>query len=661
MASPVITTASTGLNCNELLKLSVTPFRHHDNASANLLLGFFIVVGWLAFASLSVKAAFAFDELTGSAFLSPTSLVASHDGTSLFIACTTANRVLHLDLRKRRIVATFKMPSPPTGLAISSNSRTLFVACSAPESRICVIDLLTGKIVDQIPGGHTSTAPVIAPNDQTLFVCNRFNNDISVIDLQAKTETRRIPVKREPVAAALTKDGEFLLVANLLPAGRADSETVSSVVSVVDWKAQKVIKDISLPDGGTELNDIKVSPDGNYAVATHLLARYHLPADQVERGWMNANAFTIIDVSRMEILNTILLDDTDSGAANPWGITWSADGRVLVVTHAGTHEVSVIDFPGLLAKLQGLPVTLNHPLADNYGTSARVQSDVPNDLTFLSGLRKRVRLPNEDRGPRAVAMIGAKVYVANYFSDTLTVVDISQDIPVTESIPLGPKHAMSLAHQGELYFNDASLCYQGWQSCSSCHPSDARVDGLNWDLPNDGIGNPKNTKSLLFSFQTPPCMSLGVRTNASAAVMAGIRNILFTKPHEDVAAAIDEYLKSLKPVPSPYLVHGNLSKAAKRGERLFVKAGCADCHLPGLYTDLHPHDVGTRDAYDGTADKFYTPTLIEVWRTAPYLHDGAATTILDVLTTCNHNGLHGNVPSLSHQEVEDLSAYVLSL
>ena len=83
--------------------------------------------------------------------------------------------------------------------------------------------------------------------------------------------------------------------------------------------------------------------------------------------------------------------------------------------------------------------------------------------------------------------------------------------------------------------------------------------------------------------------------------------------------------------------------------------------MSGLFTDLHPHDVGTRAAYDGPADKFYTPTLIEVWRTAPYLHTGSAGAIRDVLTTCNADGRHGDMSGLSSQEIDDLCEYVLSL
>jgi len=76
---------------------------------------------------------------------------------------------------------------------------------------------------------------------------------------------------------------------------------------------------------------------------------------------------------------------------------------------------------------------------------------------------------------------------------------------------------------------------------------------------------------------------------------------------------------------------------------------------------LQPHDVGTRAGYDRPADKFFTPTLIEVWRTAPYLRNGSAATLRDVLTTGNASGQHGDVSGLSSQAIDDLCEYVLSL
>lgn len=612
-----------------------------------------LLSGFLVFLTISMAAA-------EPVPLSPTALAASPDGKVIYVACATANCVLCFDTAGRKVLNSIPMPASPMGLALSADGSELFVTCAAPESRVCIVDVSEAVIVETIPAGHTTMAPVPGPDGKTLYVCNRFNNNVGVIDLVAKREVNRIAVQREPFAAAITTDGKYLLVANHLHSGRADRDYVAAVVSVIDLAAGKVVKELQLPNGSGALKDIRVSPDGTYAVVTHLLAQFNRPTTHIYRGWMNANVMTIIDLARMEVMHTVLLDDAESGAANPWGLAWSPDNATILVTHAGTHEVSIINFAALLARLTNPSTTSGPPKSPGYVAAASGQTNLPPNVLPL-GVRERVKLPDTDFGPRAAVVVGHTAYIANYFSDTLSVVDLSAPYLKAQSIPLGPKPEMNIVRKGEFYFHDAHICFQGWQSCSSCHPGDARADGLNWDLLNDGVGNPKNTRSLLLAHKTPPVMSLGVRTNAEAAVRAGIRHILFTEQPEEVPKAIDEYLKSLKPVPSPYLVHGKLSDAAKRGKNIFAKASCADCHVPGLYTDLHPHDVGTRVAYDRPTDEFYTPTLIEVWRTAPYLHDGSAATMRDVVTTCNPHDEHGETSKLSQQDIDDLCEYVLSL
>ena len=92
--------------------------------------------------------------------------------------------------------------------------------------------------------------------------------------------------------------------------------------------------------------------------------------------------------------------------------------------------------PAVLARLAKLPATPdNSKPADPYSAS-RVQADVPNDLAFLVGLRQRIKLPQNDLGPRAVVVLGRKAYVANYFSDTLSLVDLGSPEPKPQSIPL---------------------------------------------------------------------------------------------------------------------------------------------------------------------------------------------------------------------------------
>jgi YVTN family beta-propeller protein len=516
-------------------------------------------------------------------------------------------------------------------------------------------------VISRIRVGYQAQSPVLSPGGRTLYVCNRFDNDVSAIDLKGGKEIRRIPVPREPFSAAVTADGKQLLVANHLHAGRSDGEVVTAGVSVIDTATGHVLKEIALPNGSTLLREIRVSPDGRYAFVAHLLARFHLPTTQIERGWINSNAGSIIDLAELKLANTVLLDNIDRGAATPWAVAGDRGGNQLLVTHAGTHELSVIDFPALLAKLAKVPVTLRPGQPVDYTSASRTAAEVPNDLSFLVGVRQRVRLSG--RGPRAVAIAGGRAWVANYFSDTVDVADLASESAGLETIPLGPAPQMTTARLGELYFNDATLCFQSWHACSSCHSHDARVDGLNWDNLNDGIGNPKNVKSLLLAHRTPPSMWLGVRSNAYLSVRAGIRNSLFTVQPPEIADALDEYLKSLQPMPSPHLVNGGLSAAAQRGKRLFFSdtVGCTDCHKGPCYTDGKLHDVGTVSTFDQPTNRFDTPTLIEVWRSGPYLHDGSAATVRDVLTMRNASGRHGNVQHLGPEDIEDLAAFLLSL
>ena len=553
------------------------------------------------------------------------------------------------------------MPGEPSGLALSPDGTRLFVTCAAPSSQVCVMDAVSGKVMRPLPAGHTALSPVLSPDGKTLFVCNRFDDTVSALDLRQDREEYRVRVAREPVSAALTRDGRFLLVANHLPRGRSDVPYVAATVSVIETASRKVVKELRLPNGSINLRQICVSPDGKYACLAQTVGRFQVPVTQLARGWVNTSAVTLINLASLEVLNTVLLDDVDRGAANPWAVGWSGDGRWLCVTHAGTHELSVIDFPALLAKLAALPATPPPPSVNDSYTSARSVADVPDDLSFVYGLRRRVRL--NAQGPRALIIAGNRAFVAGYFSDSLDTLDLSAGTLVAEAAALNPAHQITTLRRGEMYFNDATICFQGWQSCASCHDDDARVDGLNWDLLNDGIGNPKDTKSLVLSYQTPPVMSLGVRATAEVAVRQGIHNSLGTSLPEEVAVAMDEWLKSLKPTPSPHLINGRLSEAARRGEKLLKSpdTACINCHEPELFTDLHSYNVGTQNPFDKEDREFDTPTLRELWRTSPYLHDGSAATMREVLTTRNPKDEHGKTSHLTVQQIDDLAEYLLSL
>ncbi|MDE6172207.1 MAG: YVTN family beta-propeller repeat-containing protein [Bacteroides sp.] len=581
--------------------------------------------------------------LVVSLFAFTTQIVEQPEGTPLFITGITSYRsgmiVSQKGVRKVSIYSSdykerlqeWELDEIPTGVAADEDriyatvagehkNGVYFLSASDPSQR---------QFVETASG---ACVPLVNNANGKLYVCNQFAGTVSELDKNGSAVLRTLKVLREPKAAVLDKDGKYLFVANFLPLQRADIDTVAACVSVIDTDGFRKIKDIQLANGSNALRGVSLSPDGRYLLVTHNLGRFQVPTSQLQQGWMNTSAMSVVNLSTLSFEGEVLLDEPERGAAGIWDVKCTDDK--IIISHSGTHEVSVIDYPAFIRKFEAYPQ----------------KEALAYDLRFLYGLRKRVAL--EGNGPRCFMLKEDRVVVPTYFSDTLNVVDLKTTS--VEALAMVKNRVESRIQRGEKYFNDAMHCFQNWQSCNGCHPGDARMDAMNWDLMNDGIGNSKNCKSLLFSHVTPPSMISGIRASAELAVRAGYKLIQFTDLPEEFAECVDEYLMALKPVPSPYLVNGELSEKAKRGRKVFEKFNCDECHSGPYYTDMQMHRIGDDIEFEKGWD---TPTLCEVWRTAPYLFDGRAATMEEVFTVHKH----GIEKKISAKEAEELAEYVNSL
>lgn len=568
-------------------------------------------------------------------YFSPTALKIEAGSNTLFIAGKTANQIRAYDLNDFEAFRVLSTQLPPKGIAITKNN--ILVATSHSNGELLMVNKKTFKEKANIRVGK-GAVDVVANTPATFaYVANQFSDDISIVDLKKGKEINRIPVLRQPMQIELSRNEKFLFVANFLTAGRADLDTVTSEVSIIDLEKQKVTKNIPLANGSNALRGMALSEDGNYIFISHNLGRFQVPTTQLEQGWMNTSALSIIDAEKLEFVATVLLDEPENGAAGSWGIDCSEDN--IIVAHSGTHDFSVIDYKAFIEKLE----------------NTEDKEALSYDLRFLSGIRERIK--TSGNGPRIVKLFQNQVYAANYFSDFVDIVDLNNAVENQyKQLVLNENLENDIVRLGEIYFNDASYCFQGWQSCNGCHPNDARTDGLNWDLMNDNMGNPKNCKSMLGAHETAPAMITGIRPDAETAVRAGFTHIQFVQIEEEHAKAVDEYLKSLQAVPSPYLVDGELSSKAKKGKEVFESVGCKYCHSGPWYTDQKLHEIGKQGPYDHQ-NSWDTPTLTEVWRTGPWLHDGRSATMKEVFT----NEKHGLRKDLSEEEIDALVEYVLSL
>ncbi|WP_213955020.1 discoidin domain-containing protein [Variovorax sp. dw_954] len=309
-----------------------------------------------------------------------------------------------------------------------------------------------------------------------------------------------------------------------------------------------------------------------------------------------------------------------------------------------------------------------------------------------AGKRELMRLA-VGRAPQGVAVStdGMRLYVSNFMDRTVGAYDLGRllqygeptigligAVPGTTTERLAPE-----VLRGKQFFYDARdprLARDAYLSCASCH-NDASHDGRTWDFTSLGEGL-RNTISLRGraggqgrlhwsgNFDEPQDFEGQIRNLArgtglmtDAAFNAGTRSQPLGDPKEGQSADLDAlaaYLRSLNAFSASPLrsADGSLTAQAVNGKTVFA-AQCATCHGGPAFTDSATnrlHNVGTLKPGSGKRlgaplNGLDTPTLRDVWATAPYLHDGTAATVEDAVRA------HANL-SLSDADLLAVSAFV---
>lgn len=230
---------------------------------------------------------------------------------------------------------------------------------------------------------------------------------------------------------------------------------------------------------------------------------------------------------------------------------------------------------------------------------------------------------------------------------------------------------------GRTLFHETRLSIDGSRSCASCHqPSLGFGDGRARAVGRSGAPLPRHTPTLwnigyagkLFAdgrAESLEAQSLMPITQpeemgrAPGTAIDGIRHDpnyrrLFAEAfpeapvvnESNVAKALASYQRTLVSGPTQFdrWLDGDndaISVQAKRGFAVFAGPGnCASCHNGAQLTDNEFYDIGLPSADRGRGAvtgrrsqdyRFRTPSLREIGRTAPYMHDGSLATLEDVV------------------------------
>lgn len=247
--------------------------------------------------------------------------------------------------------------------------------------------------------------------------------------------------------------------------------------------------------------------------------------------------------------------------------------------------------------------------------------------------------------------------IANTLDDSISFLDLAT-LKVT-TMPLGESPPPTAAQRGERLFYDSRLSLDGWYSCHSCH-TDGHTNGLlNDNLGDEYFGAPKKILSLLGTTETSPwawnggaeSLEAQLKKSLTATMQSDADNVT-----DENVAALKAYLSTLAPPPGLDMARDTVDRpAVARGEAIFRKRSCSDCHPPSTYTTPGTFDVGIHDERGLKA--FNPPSLRGVSQRAPYFHDNRAAELSDVFVRYRH----GLKEALSDADRADLLAFLRSL
>lgn len=281
--------------------------------------------------------------------------------------------------------------------------------------------------------------------------------------------------------------------------------------------------------------------------------------------------------------------------------------------------------------------------------------------------------------------------------------------------PTSNPYSRAKSALGEMLFFDPLLSGSRTRSCASCHnPSLSWSDGLPRAIGEDPKGLPvrsptlidvafteslgwdgkfKDLESVAFGPITNPAnMNLAepeliARLSAIPAYVEAFAHAFGdgTVTRRRIELALATFERTITTGPSPFdrWIMGDktaISPAAKRGFQIFNgKAHCSTCHSGPSFTDGSFQDIGTavnddigRGRLFPTSEKlryaFKTPTLRDVARRAPYMHDGSVATLEEVIDLYDGGGIDrpSRSPSikplgLTASEKTDLVAFLQTL
>lgn len=594
-----------------------------------------------------------------------------------------------------RVATDIDKPIRPSSIAIDLSGRAWIVA---RDANLIIVLNSQGDLLRTIDTGYGSRpqAIVISQDGAQAFVSVTGRGEIDPGNGQLLrysthnfSQTGRLELGKHPRAMALSGNGDRLFVAAFISAVNHGTiwEIDSSQMTILE--EIKLQRDRGVPGldlGGSDgpgvpnyIADLVISPDNRWLWYTAIKADTNrgqffaqqsnpdliLTPDSTLRSMLGRVDLSLTPPREPEfehdesLASRIDIDNTDS----PSSLAFSPAGNYAFVTLQGNDTLAAFDE---IAIRQGTSeVTSMWRTATGSAPQASLMDATNNRLWIKNLISRDVSVVDLDP---FISMGSARLTTTSI--STVQTERLAPDV-------LEGKRLFYFAGNDEIGLNDMSS--EGYISCASCH-LDGSHDGRVWDFSQRGEGF-RNTTDLrgregtghgnvhwsanfdeIQDFVLDMVNHFGGRGFLAEGEVPntplGASNSLNIELDQ-----LSAYVTSLgkESIPqSPYRsFNGSMTVAAQEGQAVFNQMGCGSCHDPSTdFTDselsISPllHDVGTirtssGQRLSGLLPGLDTPTLLGVWETQPYFHDGSAQTLEDVFSIAGGNNIQAELATLS--------------
>lgn len=578
-------------------------------------------------------------------------LVCDIDGDSVVVVNPDNNSLTKLNASSLNKDWEVLGPNKPTSVA-KSNQNEYWVTANN-EDRIYVYDQ-SGALLDTIDTGYGSGPShiVASPFGAELYVS--MYNSGRVVRYSANRDAGIAPQSLSagptPQAMAVSPDGQKLLVTRFIS---DDNWAEVYEINVSNWsltrthRLYKHIVDDQLDEGRglpNYLAGIIINGDGTRAFVS-------AKKDNVDRGLLNGIDLDLDDDNTVRTMLMVLdLENNEElraqrrdfdNADSPSGLAISDGGQYLFVALQGKNSIAVL----------GL---------DDESSFTGSQS------LIISGLATQGLCFDGERN---------KLFAKNYTERSVTSLDLDTGVvsPTKTVVTTVANETFSDEELAglQIFYNafnglqqanpEGKMSVEGYISCATCH-IDGGHDGRTWDFTGRGEGI-RNNISLkgrggtrfgnvhwsanfdeIHDFEHDirnAFGGVGLMSDsefATANTPLGTPKAGLSQDLDNLAAYVARLGKETLSRSPTRSASGSMVAAARAGSSLFKTQGCNACHSGSALTDGEAHDVGTLRVHSGQRlgaelPGIKTPSLLGLFDTAPYLHDGSATTINDVFNT----------------------------